>query len=63
MKTFSNIENLHCIVIDRHWIDHFKNDRRSDQDQDHHLKIDRRSDQNHPLKNILDQDHRSFISP
>jgi hypothetical protein len=34
--------------IVRHWKDHLKNDRRSD--QDHRLKLDRRSDQDHLLK-------------
>jgi hypothetical protein len=32
----------------RHWKDHLKNDRRSD--QDHRLKLDKRSDQDHPFK-------------
>jgi hypothetical protein len=32
----------------RHWKDHLKNDRRSD--QDHRQKIERRSDQDHPFK-------------
>jgi hypothetical protein len=35
-------------ALARHWKDHFKNDRRSD--QDHRLKLDRRSDQDHPFK-------------
>jgi hypothetical protein len=33
--------------IHRHWKDHLKNDRRSN--QDHRLKLDRRSDQEHPF--------------
>jgi hypothetical protein len=33
--------------LSRHWKDHLKNDRRSD--QDHRLKLDRRSDQDHPF--------------
>jgi hypothetical protein len=33
----------------RHWKDHLKNDRRSD--QDHRQKLDRRSDQDQPFKN------------
>jgi hypothetical protein len=41
--------------LDRHWKDHLKNDRRSD--QDHRLKLDRRSDQDHPFKKMIeDQD-------
>jgi hypothetical protein len=43
-------------LFSRHWKDHLKNDRRSD--QDHRLKLDRRSDQDHHfLKMIEDQDH------
>jgi hypothetical protein len=37
-----------CMQCSRHWKDHLKNDRRSD--QDHRLKLDRRSDQDHPFK-------------
>jgi hypothetical protein len=48
----------------RHWKDHFKNDRRSD--QDHRLKLDRRSDQDHPFKKNdrrSRSDHISFFAP
>jgi hypothetical protein len=47
-----------------HWKDHFKNDRRSD--QDHRLKLDRRSDQDHPFKKIYIRsrsNHISFFAP
>jgi hypothetical protein len=44
----------------RHWKDHLKNDRRSD--QDHRLKLDRRSDQDHPFKkNDRRSRSRSYI--
>jgi hypothetical protein len=47
----SKIVANYSILYTRHWKDHLKNDRRSD--QDHRLKLDRRSDQDHPLKNKM----------
>jgi hypothetical protein len=40
-------QHLSSALFPRHWKDHLKNDRRSD--QDHRLKLDRRSDQDHPF--------------
>jgi hypothetical protein len=46
----------------RHWKDHFKNDRISD--QDNRLKSDRRSDQDHPcLKNYLSSRSKIIFCP
>jgi hypothetical protein len=60
-QIIDNVEKVS--ILSRHWKDHLKNDRRSD--QDHRLKLDKRSDQDHPFNkknDLLRSDHISFFA-